>query len=38
MIATLVEPKKVSMTMKVKTGIGYVPAEQTNDKSIDLFI
>ena len=34
-IATLVEPKKVSMTMKVKTGIGYVPAEQTNDKSID---
>ena len=23
------------MTMKVKTGIGYVPAEQTNDKSID---
>jgi DNA-directed RNA polymerase subunit alpha len=34
-IATLVEPKKVSMTMKVKTGIGYVPAEQTKDKSID---
>ena len=34
-IATLVEPKKVSMTMKIKTGIGYVPAEQNKDKSID---
>ena len=37
-IATLVEPKKVSMTMKVKTGIGYVPAEQTNDKVDSLHL
>jgi len=34
-IATLVEPKKLVMTLKVKRGIGYVPAEQNSDKSID---
>ena len=34
-IATLVEPKKLSMTLKVKTGIGYVPAEENKDKSVD---
>ena len=34
-IATLVEPKKLSMTLKVKRGIGYQPAENNNDKSVD---
>ena len=34
-IATLVEPKKFSMTLKVKTGIGYQPAENNKDKSVD---
>ena len=34
-IATLVEPKKLSLTLKVKRGIGYQPAENNNDKSVD---
>ena len=34
-IATLVEPKKLSMTLKVKRGIGYQPAENNKDKSVD---
>ena len=34
-IATLVEPKKFSMTLKVKRGIGYQPAENNKDKSVD---
>ena len=34
-IATLVEPKKLIMTLKVQRGIGYVPAESKKDKNID---
>jgi len=34
-IATLVEPKKLVMTMKVQSGIGYVPAESKKDKNVD---
>ena len=34
-IATLVEPKKFVMTMKVKTGTGYVPAENNTEKNVD---
>lgn len=34
-IATLVEPKKLSMTLKVKRGIGYQPAENNKNKSVD---
>ncbi len=34
-IATLVEPKKFSMSLKVKRGIGYQPAENNKDKSVD---
>ena len=34
-IATLVEPKKLVMNMKVQSGIGYVPAESKKDKNVD---
>ena len=32
-IATLVEPKKLVMTLKVETGTGYVPSENNKNKN-----
>ena len=34
-IATLVEPKKLVMTLKVCTGVGYEPAENIQNKGVD---
>jgi DNA-directed RNA polymerase, alpha subunit/40 kD subunit len=34
-IATLVEPKKLVMTLKVETGTGYVPSENNKNKNVD---
>ena len=34
-IATLVEPKKLVMTLKVCTGVGYEPAENNQNKGVD---
>ena len=34
-IATLVEPKKLVMTLTVCTGVGYEPAENNQNKGVD---